>query len=229
WGGFDSIKHITKYLQPGIDLITLDPKHSGSIIGKQALADDHTMRDVAVRAAMDVGAWNQEACANARVIYVECDYDNPDELARLNTFGKYVYDALQTLPSYLSTPAKYVQPVLKEELDGLFMMEDWYKLYRDNDYNGAVIVSQNDEPVGFAAQLACRTCNLVPMKTLDAAVGRINSASQTIGVWPLAVKQQIRDALAQRGAQVIVALGYVTRINSVGPWDGIEPERRMLK
>jgi hypothetical protein len=229
WGGFDSIKHITKYLQPGIDLITLDPKHSGSIIGREALRDDATMREVAVRAAMDVGVYNQEACANARVIYVECDYDDADELARLNTFGQYVYQALQTLPSYLSTPAKYVQPVLKEELDGLFMMEDWYKLYRDNDYNGAVIVSQSEEPVGFAAQLACRTCNLVPMKSIDAAVARINSASQTIGVWPLTLKRQIRDALAQRGAQVIVALGYVPRINSVGPWDGIEPERRMLK
>ncbi len=26
WGGFASVKHITKYIQPGIDLITLDPK-----------------------------------------------------------------------------------------------------------------------------------------------------------------------------------------------------------
>ncbi|MHA1968082.1 MAG: acyl-CoA reductase, partial [Candidatus Hodarchaeales archaeon] len=35
WGGFASIKHISKYLQPGIDLITLDPKLSISIIGKE--------------------------------------------------------------------------------------------------------------------------------------------------------------------------------------------------
>jgi len=28
WGGFAGIKHLTQYLQPGLDLITLDPKHS---------------------------------------------------------------------------------------------------------------------------------------------------------------------------------------------------------
>ncbi|MET0378665.1 MAG: acyl-CoA reductase, partial [Spongiibacteraceae bacterium] len=175
WGGFDSIKHITKYLQPGLDLITLDPKHSASVIGKAALKDEATMQQVAKRAACDMGAFNQELCANARVIYVECDYDDAEQLAKLNRFGEYVYQALQTLPDHLSTSAKYVSPTLKEELDGLFMLEDWFKLYRDNDFDGAVIVSQNDEPVSFASELACRTSNLVPLKTLDQIVQRINS------------------------------------------------------
>jgi hypothetical protein len=70
WGGFDSIKHITKYLQPGLDLITLDPKHSASVIGYEALASEDSLRDVAQRAACDIGAYNQELCANARMIYV---------------------------------------------------------------------------------------------------------------------------------------------------------------
>src|SRR3546814_7779333 len=47
WGGFDSVKHITRYLQPGIDLITQDPKLSGTIIGKEAFADEATLRHVA--------------------------------------------------------------------------------------------------------------------------------------------------------------------------------------
>ena len=42
WGGFDSIRHITKYLQPGIDLITQDPKLSGTIIGKVRRVDSGT-------------------------------------------------------------------------------------------------------------------------------------------------------------------------------------------
>ena len=33
WGGFASVKHVTKYIQPGIELITLDPKRSASIVG----------------------------------------------------------------------------------------------------------------------------------------------------------------------------------------------------
>jgi hypothetical protein len=229
WGGFDSIKHITQYLQPGLDLITLDPKHSSSIIGKEALADDATMQAVARRAACDMGAYNQELCANARVMYIECDYDDPAQLEQLNRFGEYMFKALSTLPAHLSTPAKYVDPTLKEELDGLFMLEDWYKLYRNNDTDGAVIVSQNDEPVSFSGCLINRVANLVPLKTLDQIVARINSSTQTVGVYPEATKLAIADKLALRGAQIIISLGYVARINSIGPMDGIEPERRMLK
>ena len=229
WGGFDSIKHITKSLQPGLDLITLDPKHSASVIGYEALASEDSLRDVAQRAACDIGAYNQELCANARMIYVECDAEDPEQLEKLNRLGEYIYQALQTLPAHLSTPAKYLSPGLKEELDGLFMLEDWYRVYRENDFCGAVIVSQSDEPVSFAASLACRTANLVPIKSLDLIMQRINSSTQTIGVYPVTTKTAIRDGLALRGAQMIVTLGYVARMNSIGPMDGIEPERRMLK
>jgi hypothetical protein len=229
WGGFDSIRHITQYLQPGLDLITLDPKHSASIVGREALADDETMRKVAQRAAADIGAFNQEACANARTIYVECDYDDPEQLERLNRLGEYMYAAMQTLPATLSTRAKYIVPALKEELDGLFMLDDYFKLYRDDDHSGAIIVSQADEPVGFAGQLACRTANIVPLPSIDRIVACINSATQTVGVYPSSLKERIRSALAVRGAQMIISLGYVSRINTCGPLDGIEAERRMLK
>ena len=37
WGGFASVKHVTKYIQPGIELISLDPKRSASIVGGEAL------------------------------------------------------------------------------------------------------------------------------------------------------------------------------------------------
>ena len=33
WGGFASVKHVTKYIQPGIELISLDPKRSAGIVG----------------------------------------------------------------------------------------------------------------------------------------------------------------------------------------------------
>lgn len=229
WGGFDSIKHITQYLQPGLDLITLDPKHSASIIGHEALADDATMRQVARRAAIDIGAFNQEACVNARTVYIECDYDDAEQLAKVNQFGQYVYESLQTLPPTLSTRAKYIPSALKEELDGLFMLDDYFRLYRGDDYSGAIIVSQSDEPVGFAGELACRTANIVPLKSIDQVLNRINASTQTIGVYPLALKTKIRSALAVRGAQMITSLGYVSRLNTCGPLDGIEAERRMLK
>lgn len=229
WGGFDSIQHITGYLRPGLDLITLDPKQSASVIGGQALADEGTMRAAAMRAACDIGAFNQELCANARLLYVECDYDDPDALDRLNRFGGLVYESLKRLPSALSTPAKYRDLALGDEINGLFMLEDWFKVIRDDEAGGGVIVSQTDEPVGFAGILGGRTANIVPLKSMDEVLRRINADTQTVGVYPHATKEAIRDQLALRGAQIIIGLGNVARIHSAGPMDGMEPERRMCK
>jgi len=33
WGGFASIKHVSRYIQPGVELVSFDPKRSASVIG----------------------------------------------------------------------------------------------------------------------------------------------------------------------------------------------------
>jgi hypothetical protein len=68
WGGLASVKHVTRYIQPGLELIALDPKRSATIIGPEAFDNEETLREVAMRAACDVGTANQEGCVNARVI-----------------------------------------------------------------------------------------------------------------------------------------------------------------
>ena len=70
WGGLASVKHVTRYIQPGLELISLDPKRSASIIGPEVFTDDELLADAARRAATDIGALNQLGCVNARVIYV---------------------------------------------------------------------------------------------------------------------------------------------------------------
>jgi hypothetical protein len=228
WGGFASVKHITRYLQPGIDLITLDPKHSASILGAQTL-EAIAMQDVAKRAAVDAAAYNQELCANARVVYVLCDPDDPAQLERLNEFGAVLYRQIQELPASLSTPAKYVVPELQSEVDGLTLQEDFYRIYRDDERSGAVIVSQTDEPVEFTALLACRTVNVVPVRNIEDVLKRITADTQTIGIWPESLKIEIRDRLGLQGAQHLIPLGGITRMSFMGPQDALEPERRMVK
>lgn len=229
WGGFASITHITKYLQPGIDLITLDPKHSGSIIGPEGLASDESIADVAAKAALDIGAYNQELCANARVIYVVCDEHDPAQMAKLDQLGAAILAEIGKLPPTISTLAKNVKPQLLDELAGITLQEDFFKLHQGDANAGAVIVSQFDEVVEFSELLANRTANLVPVANVADALKRINAASQTVGVYPDTLKLQIRDALAIHGAQHIVSLGKVTQLGSFGPQDGLQIERRMLK
>jgi hypothetical protein len=229
WGGFAGIKHLTQYLQPGLDLITLDPKHSATIIGTEAFADEATLDNVAKRLALDVGVLNQEGCVNARVVYVQSGTD-ADGLEKANRLGRKMFAALQGLPDHLSTPHKAFDPELKAEIDALAFVEDEFKLYGGRGNEGAVIVSQSDVSVDFARMLACRVANIVPIDDVETAVRSVNSYTQTIGIYPDALKTALRDRLAYQGAQRLVSLGgAATLMRTPQPQDGIEPLRRSVK
>ncbi|MFX0064214.1 MAG: acyl-CoA reductase [Candidatus Hermodarchaeota archaeon] len=228
WGGFASIKHITRYLQPGIDLITLDPKLSTSIIGAEAFADPQTTHAVARRAAIDVGAYNQEACVNSRVMYVQSGTDEAG-IERLNQFGACLYSELMNLPPNISTPPKQFDPELKAQLEALLIDDEFYRVYGGQQDEGSVIVSQFDEPVDFSHKLCCRVVNLVPIDNLQTAVKSVNAYTQTVGIFPEQLKQELRDDLILHGVQRIVSLGFAPNGSLVTPQDALEPLRRMCK
>jgi len=227
WGGMASIKHVAKYIQPGIELVALDPKLSSTIIGKEAFRDDDEMRSVAASLAKDGGGLNQEACVNARVVWVESGTDEAG-LASLNKFGQMVYDEIQSLPPSLSGPAVRLDPKLEEEVDALSLDDEWYRVI-GGGRDGAVIVSQFDEPVDFAPILANRVLNLVPVDDLETPVRAVTSYTQTIGIYPEELKTELRDRLALHGAQRLVTLGHALRIANHGLQDAIEPWRRMCR
>jgi hypothetical protein len=216
-------------LQPGIDLITQDPKLSGTIIGAEAFADEATLCAVARRLALDVGAQNQEGCVSARVIYVVSGTDAAG-LARANRLGQLTFAALQTLPAHLSTPHKAFDHALKAEIDAARLQDEEYRVFGGRSNEGAMIVSQEPYPVDFSRQLACRVGNIVPIDDADTAVRSVNAYTQTIGIFPEALKHALRDRLAFQGAQRIVSLGAAaTMQHNMEKQDAIEPVRRMCK
>lgn len=228
WGGMASIKHIAKYIQPGIDLITLDPKLSSTIIGKEAFESETRMAEAARRLALDIAVNNQLACLNARVVYIQSGTGKAG-LENANRFGKLVYQAIQDIPSHLSNPVPAIDRALAEEMEALRYAAGAYKVY-GGDGRGGVIVSQSDEPVEFAPLLNNRIANLVPVDDLEVAIRAVTNYTQTIGIYPDELVPKIRDRLAFHGAQRLVTLGYVaTRRTIAGPQDGIEPLRRMCK
>lgn len=227
WGGFDSMRSIRQYLAPGIDLVALDPKISGSIIGAEVFESEASLRDAAEKAAFDIGHHNQGGCASARSIYLVSGTDAAG-IERANRFGEMVFAALQALPEAVSSPHPAFDPVLRSEIDGI-RYSDAYRLFGGKGAEGAIIVSQDDEPVDFAERLDCRVANIVPVDSVDAAVRHVTVHMQTIGVYPNALKARIRDACALRGCQRIVPLGCATAGSQVGPWDAIEPLRRMVR
>jgi hypothetical protein len=223
WGGFASVTHVLRYVQPGLELITLDPKRSATIVGPEAFASDASFADVAQRIATDVGALNQLGCVNARVVFVA---GGPEQTDRL---GAAVYDALQRLPESVSTKAKWFDPELKADIDALRAAPDWYRVHGGKDGEGAVIVSLLDEPVDFHPRLSGRVANLVPIADPGDAVAHMSAYTQTVGVYPESLKRELRDRLPFHGAQRLVSLGHAADANVALPQDAIEPVRRMVR
>ncbi|HEF4760881.1 TPA: long-chain-fatty-acyl-CoA reductase [Pseudomonas putida] len=228
WGGFSSMKHVTKYVQPGLELISLDPKRSASIIGRETFESEENMREAAVRLAVDIGAINQKGCVCARVVYVQSGTDEQG-LERLNTFGQYVYEAMLGLPNTVSTTPKRYDQGLKAHVDALRLDDEWYRVIGGKEGEGAIICSQLPEPVSFAASLDDRTANLVPVDDLSEMMAAVDAYTQTVGVYPESIKDQLKDLLPLYGAQRIVSLGYAASMKFAAPQDAIEPMRRMGK
>lgn len=228
WGGLASVRHITRYLQPGLELVALDPKRSATVIGAEAFTDASTLADVARRTATDVGALNQLGCLNARVIYAVTGTDAAG-LARADRLGQLVHDEIQRLPAAVSTPVRHFDPELRAHLSALRTSPEYYRVVGGSGNEGAVIVSHLSEPVDFHPLLSGRVANIVPVDTPMAALAHVNAYTQTIGVYPEALKRQLREPLALRGAQRLTSLGYAAAGNTALPQDAIEPLRRMVR
>ena len=229
WGGLDSVRHVTRYIQPGLELIALDPKRSASIIGPEAFDSDATLREVALRAATDIGVANQEGCACARVIWVQSGTDG-EGLDRINRLGDLIYAALLALPEHVSTKPRSFDRDLYDHLQASRLGgEDWFRVIGGNEREGAIIVSQIDEPVDYAPLLSCRVANLVPVDDIERVTAALNAYTQTVGIYPESLKHQLRDTLPLFGAQRLTSLGYACHVATAMPQDAIEPVRRMCK
>jgi hypothetical protein len=159
-------------------------------------------------------------------VYIETGTDAAG-LKKANRFGQVLFEAIKALPAHCSGPAP-IDADLLEELQTLRVTSADHKVYGGGQ-DGAVIVSQVDEPVDFARILNNRVTNLVPVDDLEIPIESVTAYTQTIGIYPDSVKDRIRDRLVFNGAQRIVSLGYACKAAMAGPHDGMEPLRRMCK
>lgn len=230
WGGLDSIRHIVGVLQPGIDLITFDPKLSGSIISPEDPADERALHDIADRLARDIAVMNQEGCFNTRVAWIVCD-THAASLRCAERLGELTRAAMQKLPQDLSAAPRRFDSELAAEVKALRLNGGGgFRVYGGEHRLGTIIVSLHDAPVDFAHMLSDRVANLVPVDDLSTAMRFVSVHTQTISVYPESLKRRIRDTLALRGAQRIVSLGHAADVTNLGiAHDGMEPLRRLCR
>ena len=236
WGGMASVKHIQKFLVPGIDLTALNPKYSMSMIGKQALESDEAMEEAATGLAVISGYFNQTACANTRIVYVESETDD-ESLERVIELGRKIVAAYQILPPVLSTPATAPNRELESELQAAELNDDFYHV-EGNTVTGGFVLSRFPDRVDFYDKLNNRVVNIVPVPDLLDVVKWCDDTTQTVGIYPEAIRDRLLDAFALAGVQRMVplqgndALKIYQDMHMLppgSPHDGIEPMRRNVR
>jgi hypothetical protein len=236
WGGMSSVKHIQKFLTPGIDLTALNPKYSMSVIGKEALETEEAMGEAALGIAVIAGFYNQTACANTRIVYVECDTDD-ESLKKLVALGDKVVAAFKTLPPAISTPVAKANQDLEAEMEAIALEDDFYYVAGDT-LTGGVVVSKFSDRVDFYDQLNNRVVNLVPMPNLVEVTKWCDDTTQTVGVYPESLREKLLDPFALAGVQRLVSLTGGDAMQLFHdmhtlppgmPHDGIEPLRRNVR
>jgi hypothetical protein len=217
WGGGDAINNVMKYIGPGFQLVSFDPKTSISMVGREAFASDEAMADAAARNAVDVSMANQEACVCSRFTFIEATPEQADRYCevlareiRIDRMGE-------------GTP-RPLDATLKEEIDTLRMLDDDFAVFGASDGRGVVI--RSDEPVDFHPLR--KTSNVVCVDDLMGAMKYVNVATQTVGVWPFDRIPELRDHLASNGAQRTVHLGEAGPSAIGNPHDAMYPLHRFV-
>lgn len=216
WGGGEAIDNVIKYLGPGFQLVSFDPKTSISMVGRQAFDSDETLAAAAELAASDVMVLNQEACVASRFVFIEADVEQADRFAR-QLHERIVAKAAA------SGDTRPLDNELRDQVEVLSMLDE-FRVFGRTDGTGLVI--RSDEPVDFHP--INKTANVVRVDSLDDAVRYVNVATQTVGFYPFHRMPGYRDRLASGGAQRIVRLGEAGPGTIGNPHDAMYPLHRFV-
>ena len=236
WGGMSSVRHIQKFLSPGIDLTALNPKYSMSLIGRDTFANPAAMGEAAIGLATLAGFYNQTACANTRIVYVESATDEAS-IDQIIDLGRRMVAAYATLPPLLSTPFPSPNRELEAELAAVALEDDFYHVEGDT-LTGGFVVSKFNDRVEFYDKLANRVVNFVPVDDLVDVLKWCDDTTQTVGIYPETDRARVLDLFALAGVQRLVSLAggdaMTVYANSHhmppgSPHDGIEPMRRSVR
>ncbi|MEU4650284.1 acyl-CoA reductase [Nocardia fluminea] len=217
WGGGEAIDNVTRYLGPGLQLVSFDPKTSISLVGREAFTSDDTLDLAAELAASDVMVLNQEACVASRFIFLEAAAPEADRFCE-RLHARIVAKAAA------SGDARPLDGDLREQIDTLMLLGEDYRVWGKTD--GAGLVIRSDEPVDFHP--INKTANVVRVNSLDDAVGYVTVATQTVGCYPFDRMADYRDRLASGGAQRIVRLGEAGPSTIGNPHDAMYPLHRFV-
>jgi len=219
WGGESAVRHVLKYVGPGLEMISFDPKVSISLLGHEIFTSERMLDAAAARGAHDVISLNQDACTASRYQFVEGSVEEVDR------YCERLLRAMAVDVRYGAGPGGPIPPPFAlEALDMLSYLEPLYAVFGQPDGGGMVVRSQ--EPIDFHP--SGKLVNVVQVDRLEHALPHVTVATQTVGIYPPARRVALRDRLASAGVQRIITLGEVGAFGGV-PHDASWPLHRFMR
>ena len=185
------------------------------------------MREVARRATTDIGVANQEKGARTHESSTCSVEPTPTVSQGPNRLGALIYQELMSLPAVVERLAALPNRELLDHVEASRMTEDCCRVIGGEQREGAVIISQFDEPVDYSPMLSGRVANIVPVDTIDKVTAADQRLHPTIGIYPESLKRRLRDTLPLFGVERLSSLGYARTTSRSPSRTPNEPIRRM--
>jgi hypothetical protein len=219
WGGDAAIRGSIRYVAPGFELVSFDPKNSISMLGREIFATDESVAQAAALAAADATFFNQAACASARFQFVEGSIEEVDR------FCQALLPELAVERHWCDAQGEPPGEMLREEISGLRYLEPEYRVW--GAFDGSGVVVRSSDPVDFYPDQ--RVVNVVQVDRLEDALRWVNISTQTVGVHPPERRLGLLDGLAGAGVQQVQPLGRIDNFVVGTPHDGMFPLHRFVR
>jgi len=212
WGGREAVEAICSLpSRVGCEDIVFGPKTSFMVISKDALDSERVARKLVRRAATDVSAFDQMACASPHTIFVEAGgFLSPREFAA--RLAEQMELALQLIPKEPEDQAA-LNAIQTARAVGEFMGDVWHG-------SGPGWTVLLDEARTLAKPTYSRVITVRSVDDILEAAELVHPDVQTIGLAAKGTRRlAFADAAASRGALRFPKIGRMTHFDS--PWDGI--------
>lgn len=214
WGRGETLEALKARLPYGVDLIEFGPKRSMALV----LDGVGDLGDLARRLALDVVAYDQEACFSCQEVFCQSAAEDLGE-ALADALDRYE-QAIPRRPLTVDQDAH----VLRARMEAV--ARGWIVIAPEGTEWTIVIT---DGPVRLNEHPLARFVYVHPVPDPALALDYLDRDVQTVTISPWSEMWSWADAIMAAGAVRITQAGQMTRFRAGLTHDGFHPMRRMVK
>lgn len=192
--------------------ICFNPRYGVSLIGREAFADN--LREVAVKASLDVMIYNQKACTASLVHYFEGTEEQANEYAEV--LRQVLNEWEREIPNFLPPAAR---GQIKRMRRGKYYDARWHINNRDDEFASGVVVMPGEFDI--LDHPMCRLVVVRPVADLEDVLKYLHQSVSAVGIYPEERRLSLRDLISARGVSSVLPLGQCERIFAGMPHDGM--------